>query len=163
MPAKFEELKTGLNLVPKVFPVCSVKQPPSLPRTSTSSYLTAKILGGNFYQLLFTSYRKIIKLKKMTNQLWYSHPRNYGPGSRQCRRCANAHGLIRKYGLMLCRRCFREQANNIGFFKVISLFIYSYYCSFVKLCGLAKEIIKYEAMVIHFCAHIFLTLCSILT
>jgi small subunit ribosomal protein S29e len=27
------------------------------------------------------------------------------------------HGLIRKYHMMLCRRCFRENANAIGFRK----------------------------------------------
>ncbi len=30
----------------------------------------------------------------------------------------NHHGLIRKYGLMLCRRCFRELGEEIGFMKV---------------------------------------------
>ena len=32
--------------------------------------------------------------------------------------CNNTHGLIRKYGLMICRRCFREYAVDIGFKKV---------------------------------------------
>ncbi|CAI8058541.1 40S ribosomal protein S29 [Geodia barretti] len=50
--------------------------------------------------------------------VWYSHPRKYGPGSRQCRVCANRHGLIRKYGLHMCRQCFRENAAEIGFLKV---------------------------------------------
>ncbi|EFP04406.1 hypothetical protein GCK72_011871 [Caenorhabditis remanei] len=50
--------------------------------------------------------------------LWFSHPRKFGPGSRSCRVCAGHHGLIRKYGLDLCRRCFREQAKDIGFKKV---------------------------------------------
>jgi small subunit ribosomal protein S29e len=50
--------------------------------------------------------------------LTYTRPRNYGPGSRACRQCGNNKGLIRKYGLMMCRRCFREKANEIGFFKV---------------------------------------------
>ncbi|PRD28113.1 UNVERIFIED_CONTAM: RpS29 [Trichonephila clavipes] len=31
--------------------------------------------------------------------------------------CANHHGLIRKYGLNMCRRCFREYADDIGFKK----------------------------------------------
>ncbi|KHJ43032.1 ribosomal protein S14p/S29e [Trichuris suis] len=48
----------------------------------------------------------------------YSHPRKYGPGSRSCRVCANHHGLIRKYNLYMCRRCFREYASDIGFKKV---------------------------------------------
>ena len=33
------------------------------------------------------------------------------------RKCGNNHGLIRKYHMMLCRRCFRENANAIGFVK----------------------------------------------
>ncbi|EER14237.1 40S ribosomal protein S29, putative [Perkinsus marinus ATCC 50983] len=49
--------------------------------------------------------------------LYMTRPRNFGPGSRQCRVCSNQHGLIRKYGLMMCRQCFREKANDIGFHK----------------------------------------------
>ncbi|XP_039285209.1 40S ribosomal protein S29-like [Nilaparvata lugens] len=50
--------------------------------------------------------------------IWYSHPRKYGQGSRSCRACANGHGLIRKYSLNLCRQCFREYASEIGFKKL---------------------------------------------
>ncbi|EPB73308.1 ribosomal protein S14p/S29e [Ancylostoma ceylanicum] len=50
--------------------------------------------------------------------LWFSHPRKFGPGSRSCRVCSNHHGLIRKYGLDMCRRCFREYAKDIGFKKL---------------------------------------------
>ncbi|MQL84822.1 hypothetical protein Taro_017347 [Colocasia esculenta] len=46
-----------------------------------------------------------------------SHPKKYGPGSRACRVCGNPHGLIRKYGLMCCRQCFRSNAKEIGFIK----------------------------------------------
>ena len=60
----------------------------------------------------------------------YTHPREYGPGSRcwyslfivfiiHSRACGNRRGLIRKYDLFLCRRCFREQAPKIGFIHVI--------------------------------------------
>lgn len=31
--------------------------------------------------------------------------------------CAHRAGLIRKYGLDICRQCFREKANDIGFVK----------------------------------------------
>jgi len=48
---------------------------------------------------------------------WRAHPRKFGPDSRHCRVCNNTHGMIRKYGLMICRRCFREYANDIGFRK----------------------------------------------
>ena len=50
--------------------------------------------------------------------LQYTHPRKYGQGSRKCRVCGNKHGLIRKYGINICRRCFRERAVEIGFKKV---------------------------------------------
>ncbi|KAM0902144.1 hypothetical protein ACQ4PT_019488 [Festuca glaucescens] len=53
--------------------------------------------------------------------VWNSHPKNYGPGSRVCRVCGNSHGLIRKYGLMCCRQCFRSNAKEIGFIKVCAL------------------------------------------
>ncbi|CAL9121506.1 unnamed protein product, partial [Musa textilis] len=52
------------------------------------------------------------------SNVWNSHPKNYGPGSRVCRVCGNPHGLIRKYGLMCCRQCFRSNAKAIGFIKV---------------------------------------------
>ncbi|ORY92054.1 hypothetical protein BCR43DRAFT_497716 [Syncephalastrum racemosum] len=32
--------------------------------------------------------------------------------------CAHRAGLIRKYGLNICRQCFREYANDIGFHKL---------------------------------------------
>ena len=61
--------------------------------------------------------------------LMYTHPRQYGKDSRHCRVCKTTRGtkiapqhsttgLIRKYGLFMCRRCFRERAEQIGFVKV---------------------------------------------
>lgn len=32
--------------------------------------------------------------------------------------CTHKAGLIRKYGLNICRQCFREKAADIGFVKV---------------------------------------------
>jgi len=32
--------------------------------------------------------------------------------------CTHKAGLIRKYGLNICRQCFREKAADIGFIKV---------------------------------------------
>lgn len=49
--------------------------------------------------------------------IWNSHPRKYGKGSRGCRICGHRMGLIRKYGLSICRQCFREDAHLIGFKK----------------------------------------------
>ncbi|TIA82780.1 hypothetical protein E3P77_00980 [Wallemia ichthyophaga] len=53
------------------------------------------------------------------SNVWYSRPRIYGKGSRSCRVCGkNGQGLIRKYGMDICRQCFRENASAIGFVKV---------------------------------------------
>ncbi|KAF9456800.1 ribosomal protein S14 [Collybia nuda] len=49
--------------------------------------------------------------------VWFSRPRKFGKGSRQCRLCAHQAGLVRKYGLDLCRQCFREKSAAIGFTK----------------------------------------------
>ncbi|MBI2598510.1 MAG: 30S ribosomal protein S14 [Candidatus Diapherotrites archaeon] len=34
-----------------------------------------------------------------------------------CKRCRNDKGVIRKYNLNICRRCFKDIALNIGFKK----------------------------------------------
>ncbi|VVA11957.1 PREDICTED: 40S ribosomal [Prunus dulcis] len=57
------------------------------------------------------------RIKMGHSNVWNSHPKNYGPGSRTCRVCGNPHGLIRKYALMCCRQCFRSNAKEIGFIK----------------------------------------------
>ena len=46
-----------------------------------------------------------------------SHPKKYGKGSRGCRVCGHTAGVIRKYGMNMCRQCFREYAKDIGFKK----------------------------------------------
>lgn len=43
--------------------------------------------------------------------------RKIGKGSRKCIRCGSMRGVIRKYNLYYCRRCFREVAAEIGFKK----------------------------------------------
>lgn len=40
-----------------------------------------------------------------------------GKGTRVCKNCGNARGLIRKYRLHICRRCFREIGEHLGFRK----------------------------------------------
>lgn len=44
-------------------------------------------------------------------------PKKFGKATHRCRRCGNVRGVIRKYGLYYCRRCFREIAKSIGFKK----------------------------------------------
>ncbi|MFH1409844.1 MAG: 30S ribosomal protein S14 [Nanoarchaeota archaeon] len=43
--------------------------------------------------------------------------RSCGMALRKCTRCGNTHAHINKYGLKLCRRCFRDIATDIGFKK----------------------------------------------
>ena len=54
--------------------------------------------------------RRLAAEKKMVSKF-------KGKGNRVCRFCGNSRGLIRKYGLQTCRRCFREKAEAIGFRK----------------------------------------------
>ncbi len=55
-------------------------------------------------------WKKYIKFNK-------PHERNCGLALRHCRRCNRVGGHIRKYGVGLCRQCFREIATQIGFKK----------------------------------------------
>lgn len=44
--------------------------------------------------------------------------------TRFCSRvCTQSTALIRKYGLNLCRQCFRQYSSDIGFHKVCTLTI----------------------------------------
>ncbi|KAJ5050584.1 uncharacterized protein L3040_002461 [Drepanopeziza brunnea f. sp. 'multigermtubi'] len=65
--------------------------------------------------------RNLEKNKRLPNMshesVWNSRPRTYGKGARACRVCTHKAGLIRKYGLNICRQCFREKAHDIGFVK----------------------------------------------
>jgi small subunit ribosomal protein S29e len=48
---------------------------------------------------------------------WGTHNNDNSKGRRYCRVCSTRRGLIRRYGLDMCRRCFREYAEKIGFQK----------------------------------------------
>ncbi len=43
--------------------------------------------------------------------------RVFGKFTKKCIRCWNTRGHISKYGLHVCRRCFREIATQVGFKK----------------------------------------------
>ena len=49
--------------------------------------------------------------------LSHTRPHSYGPGSRTCRKCGRYGGIIRKYGLHICRQCFRDKSEELGFKK----------------------------------------------
>ena len=38
--------------------------------------------------------------------------------SRKCRFCGTNKGLVRKYNLYICRRCFKDNAEELGFKKL---------------------------------------------
>ena len=50
------------------------------------------------------------------------------------RLCAHQAGLIRKYGLDLCRQCFREKSAAIGFVKVRPSMLYKHPRLTLTLC-----------------------------
>jgi len=54
-------------------------------------------------------------LKKKTNS--EKNPR-MDVKNQLCTVCGTNKGLIHKYGLNICRRCFREVAESIGFKKL---------------------------------------------
>ncbi|MFH1771055.1 MAG: 30S ribosomal protein S14 [archaeon] len=43
--------------------------------------------------------------------------RNSGKNTKKCRRCGRTGAHISKYGLKLCRQCFRDIALKLGFKK----------------------------------------------
>ena len=43
--------------------------------------------------------------------------RTTGKALRRCKRCGTSRGFIQRWGLNLCRRCFRDIAPSIGFKK----------------------------------------------
>jgi len=57
---------------------------------------------------------KPVKLKKFL-KFCVPKERKIGVSARKCRRCGQSGAHIRKYGLHLCRACFREIAKKIGF------------------------------------------------
>ena len=70
------------------------------------------------------SYKKLLKQiefkpAKKAKFLKHSKPHDvkYGKGARKCTRCGRFGGHIRKYGLNVCRQCFRDIAPELGFRK----------------------------------------------
>ena len=73
---------------------------------------------SNFFKTIFYfSINLILFISKKMPHLFKSHPRTYGFDSRACRLCNNTHAMVNKYGISMCRKCFREQAPLIGFIK----------------------------------------------
>jgi|TARA_B100002003_G_C14116545_1_gene537034 small subunit ribosomal protein S14 len=60
-----------------------------------------------------------VKPAKLKKYIKHNAPkeRSCGVSLKKCRRCGRVRGHISKYGLNLCRQCFREIATKIGFKK----------------------------------------------
>lgn len=43
--------------------------------------------------------------------------RTVGAALKRCRLCGSNKGHVQKYGITMCRKCFRENAKKIGFRK----------------------------------------------
>ena len=79
----------------------------------------ATSMGGTF-AASSTDYRPSATARRDRmgfENVWNSHPRAFGKGSRTCRVCNNHFGIIRKYSMGICRQCFRQYAKDIGFTK----------------------------------------------
>ena len=71
-----------------------------------------------------SNYRKVfkqLKAKPVILKKFLKHnatkERSCGISLKKCSRCGRTRGHIKKYGLDLCRQCFREIATKIGFKK----------------------------------------------
>ena len=64
---------------------------------------------------------KQLKIKPAILKKYIKHnapkERSCGVSLKRCKRCGRIRGHISKYGLNLCRQCFREIATKIGFKK----------------------------------------------
>lgn len=75
--------------------------------------------------MTYSSYEKAFKqlkakpliLKKFLKHNAPKKERTTGVGLRKCVRCGRIKAHIRKYGLNLCRQCFRDIGTKIGFRK----------------------------------------------
>lgn len=71
-----------------------------------------------------SDWRKMLKQLSAKPQLLrrfykYNKPkdRKFGVAAYKCKRCGRFGGHIKKYGIGLCRQCFREIAYELGFRK----------------------------------------------
>jgi ribosomal protein S14 len=55
-------------------------------------------------------------MNKVPREKKYGKPRK-GEGKRYCQFCKRMDGLVQKYGLQMCRQCFKKRAPALGFKK----------------------------------------------
>jgi len=74
--------------------------------------------------MTYSNYKKVFKQLKVKPVIYRKYVKHNAPDKRTtgkalltCSRCGRVGGHVRKYGLDLCRQCFREIATKIGFKK----------------------------------------------
>jgi hypothetical protein len=69
--------------------------------------------------------------------------------------CTHGAGLIRKYGLNICRQCFREKSKDIGFVKVSKshlLIVHTHVHTLIICCDLVtsfRTLFKNQSLRLH--------------
>lgn len=76
----------------------------------------SKMTAKNFEKVINQLGSKPAKWEKYKKH--NSPTRLSGRGGTRCRLCGTSRGVIVKYGLQTCRRCFRLNAKNLGFSKL---------------------------------------------
>ena len=74
--------------------------------------------------MTYSNYSKVFKQLSMKPEKLAKYKKHNAPKERtcgynrkRCRRCGRTESHIGKYGLNLCRHCFRDIATSIGFKK----------------------------------------------
>lgn len=74
--------------------------------------------------MVTSDYKKMLEQLKVKPAVYAKFKKHNAPKKRSCgvalktcQRCGTHHGHIDKYGLNICRRCFREVAIKMGFKK----------------------------------------------
>lgn len=73
-----------------------------------------------------SDWRKVLKQLKrkpavMNKFLRHNKPKNrkFGTSAKKCENCGRFGAMVGQYGINLCRHCFREMAEELGFKKCI--------------------------------------------
>lgn len=72
----------------------------------------------------YSEFSKVFTQLKVKPAKWEKYKKHNSPkertggkSKRRCRRCGRIGAHIKKYGLELCRQCFRDIATDLGFKK----------------------------------------------
>jgi len=72
--------------------------------------------AGSYKKAFKQLKNKPVKLKKFLKHN-APKPRKFGINSKPCKICGRLGAHIQKYGLDICRQCFRDNATKLGFKK----------------------------------------------